>query len=72
MNPLKSPHATPVASAATTPSSTLPVACQVATKPTIPSDMVEPNDRSMSPATMTIVRGMATMAKKGVVWANDW
>jgi len=72
LSPLKSPQATPVASAAAIPSSTLPVACQAATKPTIPRDMIDPNERSMSPATMTIVSGMATIAKKGVVWANDW
>ncbi len=71
MAPLNTPHRAPTASAAAIPSSTLPVAFHAATKPTIPSDMIDGNDRSMSPATMTIVSGIAMIAKNGVVWAND-
>ena len=37
----------------------------------MPSDIVAGNDRSISPATMTIVSGIAMIAKNGVVWAND-
>ncbi len=33
--------------------------------------MTEGNDRSMSPATMTIVSAMAMSAKYGVVCANE-
>ena len=53
------------------PSSTLPVACHRATKPTMPSDIVAGNERSISPATITIVSAIAMIAKYGVVWAND-
>ena len=33
--------------------------------------MIAGNERSMSPAMMTIVSGIAMIAKNGVVWAND-
>ena len=70
-NPLKRPHRTPTPRAPTTPSPTLPVACHSATKPTMPRDIVAGNERSMSPATITIVSDIAMIAKYGVVWAND-
>ena len=38
---------------------------QTQTKPTMPSAMIDGNERSMSPAMMTIVRGMAMIAKYG-------
>ena len=41
--------ARPRARAATTPSTTLPVASQTHTKPTMPRAMIEGNERSMSP-----------------------
>ena len=61
--PLKRPAPAPTASDAMAESATLPVASQVHTKPTMPRAMMEGNERSMSPATMTIVSAMATMAK---------
>ena len=39
--------------------------------PTMLRPMIEGNDRSMSPPTMTIVSGSATSPKYGTVWAND-
>ncbi len=70
-SPLKSPASAPTARAAAIPSSTLPVASQALTKPTIPSAMIEGKERSMSPAMMTRVRGIAITAKYGVVSAKD-
>ena len=47
------------------------MAFQTPTKPTIPRAMIEGNEMSMSPATMTMVRNMAMIAKYGVVCANE-
>ena len=38
----------------------------------MPNDMIDGNDRSISPVMITIVSGSATMAKKGVVDMNAW
>ena len=61
--PLKRPALVPTSSATIAPRATLAVASQVHTKPTMPRAMMEGNERSMSPATMTIVSAIATMAK---------
>ena len=61
--PLKRPAAAPTARAASTPRAAFAVASQTQTKPTMPSAMTDGNERSMSPATMTMVRAMAVMAK---------
>ena len=62
-SPLKRPAPAPTRRAERTPSAVEPVASQTHTKPTMPRAMTEGNERSMSPATMTIVSAMATMAK---------
>ena len=71
IRPLNRPASAPTPSEAAAPRATLPVACHTNTKPTIPRAMTEGNERSMSPAMMTIVSGIATSAKNGVVWANE-
>ena len=64
IRPLKSPARAPTTeTAATIASSVLPVACHTQTKPTMPSAMIDGNDRSMSPATMSSVSIIATIAK---------
>ncbi len=70
-SPLNRPAPAPTRSAATAPSSTLSVASQVHTNPTMPRAMTDGNERSMSPATMTIVSAIAMIAKYGVVCANE-
>ena len=61
----------PTRERATTPSSTLPVACQTHDE----ADHAQGHDRREREvdvaATMTIVRGIATIAKYGVVCANE-
>ncbi len=61
--PLNRPAPAPTPSATIAASATLAVASQVHTKPTMPRAMIDGKDRSMSPATMTIVSVIATMAK---------
>ena len=38
----------------------------------MPKDMIDGNDRSISPVITTIVSGSATIAKKGVVDMKAW
>jgi hypothetical protein len=69
--PFSSPASAPTASAVRTASATLPVVRSTAMNPTMPRPMIEGNDRSMSPLTMTIVSRRAGSAKHGVVCANE-
>ena len=66
MIPLSQPASTPAARQARKPSQTLWVVRKTTSKAVMPKAMTEGKDRSISPAMITRVRGMAIRAKYGV------
>ena len=69
--PLTSPAMRPQTRQAKNPSQTLPVATNTTSYPTIPKDITEAKERSISPVMITSVRGIAIRAKYGVVDMNE-
>ena len=70
ITPFSAPARKPAINMSSSANHRLPVRVRTVAKIHIPKAMIEVNDRSISPVMTTMVRGSATMPKKGVADIN--